>query len=36
MKQPKLNDLTIDAAGTRKLRSQLNKAKKLKITIHKV
>ena len=34
MKQPKLSDLTIDVAGTRNLRSQLNKTKKFKITIH--
>jgi predicted translin family RNA/ssDNA-binding protein len=33
MKQPKLNDLTIDLEGTRKLRSQLSKTKKIKITI---
>ena len=34
MKQPKLNDLTIDFEGTRKLRSQLTKTKKIKITIN--
>jgi hypothetical protein len=34
MRQPKLNDLTIDAAGTRKLRSQLTKTKRIKITIN--
>lgn len=34
MKQPKLSDLKIDAAGTRNLRSELNKTKKIKITIH--
>ena len=34
MRQPKLNDLTIDLAGTRKLRSQLAKSKKIKITIN--
>ena len=34
MKQPKLNDLTIDPAGTRKLRSQLTKSKKIRITIN--
>ena len=34
MKQPKLTDLVIDRAGTRNLRSQLNKTKKIKITIH--
>ncbi len=34
MKQPKLSDLLIDHAGTRNLRSQLKKTKKIKITIH--
>jgi len=34
MKQPKLNDLTIDHAGTRKLRARLKKAKNIKITIN--
>jgi hypothetical protein len=34
MKQPKPNDLTIDPAGTKKLRSQLTKTKKIKITIN--
>jgi hypothetical protein len=34
MKQPNLNDLAIDRAGTRKIRSQLNQTKKIKITIN--
>jgi len=34
MKQPKVNDLTIDRAGTRQLRAQLKKNKKIKITIN--
>ena len=34
MKQPNLNNLTIDYSGTRKLRSQLKKTKKIKITIN--
>ena len=34
MRQPKLNDLTVDAAGTRKLRSRLTKTRKIKITIN--
>jgi predicted DNA binding CopG/RHH family protein len=34
MKQPNLNDLTIDRSGTKKLRSQLKKTKNLKITIN--
>jgi hypothetical protein len=34
MRQPKLSDLTIDPAGTRKLRSRLTKTKKIKITIN--
>jgi len=33
-KQPKLSDLVIDHAGTRNIRSQLKKTKKIKITIH--
>ena len=34
MKQPKLNNLTIDRVGTRQLRTQLKKSKKIKITIN--
>lgn len=34
MKQPKLNDLTIDHVGTRKLRAQMKKARNIKITIN--
>jgi predicted DNA binding CopG/RHH family protein len=34
MKQPKLNDLTTDPAGTRKLRAQMKKARNIKITIN--
>ena len=34
MKQPKLNDLTIDAKGTRQTREQTAKIKKIKITIN--
>ena len=34
MKQPNLNNLTLDYAATRKLRSQLKKTKKIKITIN--
>jgi predicted DNA binding CopG/RHH family protein len=34
MRQPKLNDLRIDLAGTRRLRTQLKKAKTIKITIN--
>ena len=34
MKQPKLNDLTIDHAGTRKLRAQMKKARNIRITIN--
>jgi len=34
MKQPKLKDLVIDRAGTRKLRSQLDKTKRIKISIN--
>jgi hypothetical protein len=33
-KQPNLGDLAIDHAGTRKIRSQLNKTKRIKITIN--
>ena len=33
-KQPNLSDLAIDHAGTRKIRSQLNKTKRIKITIN--
>jgi predicted DNA binding CopG/RHH family protein len=33
MKQPNLNNLTIDRAGTRKLRAQMQNTKKIKITI---
>ena len=33
MKQPNLNSLRIDYSGTRKLRAELKKTKKIKITI---
>lgn len=34
MKQPKLSDLKIDKKGTRQLRAQMAKIKKVKITIN--
>jgi hypothetical protein len=34
MKQPKINDLVIDRAGTRAVRAQLKRAKTIKITIN--
>ena len=34
MKQPKLNELVIDRKGTKEIRSKMNKAKKVKITIN--
>jgi predicted DNA binding CopG/RHH family protein len=34
MKQPKLNDLKIDAKGTKNLRKMMAKSKKIKITIN--
>jgi len=34
MKQPKLNNMRVDAKGTAKLRAQMAKAKKIKITIN--
>jgi hypothetical protein len=34
MKQPKINDLVIDRAGTRAVRAQLQRAKTIKITIN--
>jgi predicted DNA binding CopG/RHH family protein len=34
MKQPKLNDLAIDRKGTKDIRSKMNKAKRVKITIN--
>ena len=34
MKQPNLNNLTIDYPGTQKLRSQIKRTKKIKITIN--
>lgn len=34
MKQPKMNDLVIDHKGTKRMRADLSKAKKIKITIN--
>ncbi len=34
MKQPKLNDLILDVQGTKKMRSAMRKAKKIKITVN--
>ena len=34
MKQPKIRDLMLDVEGTKKIRSELTKAKKVKITIN--
>lgn len=34
MKQPKLSDLELDAEGTKKIRSDLKRNKKIKITIN--
>ncbi len=34
MKQPKLNDLKIDAKGTKAMRKMMAKAKKIKITVN--
>ncbi len=34
MKQPKLSDLTIDTAGTRKIRAGMKKSPSVKITIN--
>jgi hypothetical protein len=34
MKQPKLSELAIDRAGTKRLRGQLKKTKRIKITIN--
>ena len=34
MRQPKLHDLMIDRKGTEEIRSQMSKAKKIKITIN--
>lgn len=34
MKQPKLNNLTIDRKGTKQLREEVRKVKKIKITIN--
>ncbi|MBS1985320.1 MAG: BrnA antitoxin family protein [Bdellovibrionales bacterium] len=34
MKQPKMSDLKVDVVGTRRMRKQMAKAKKVKITIN--
>ncbi|MBI2609112.1 MAG: BrnA antitoxin family protein [Deltaproteobacteria bacterium] len=34
MKEPKLSDVEVDEAGTKKLRKQMSKVNKVKITIH--
>ncbi len=34
MKQPNLNDLEVDVQGTKRIRSKMAKAKKVKITIN--
>ena len=34
MKQPKLNDLVVDPRGTKQMRSQMKKARRIKITIN--
>ena len=34
MKQPKLSDLKLDKRGTRRIRSEISKLKKIKITIN--